>query len=104
MKILQRPRQAGKTTEAMLESARTGAVIVCKDSREVNRILNQALLLGLKIPVPIPLFKVEDYVAGRRVDLIVDDTEVALQYFLRRPVVAVTFTGTSGSIDWEIKK
>lgn len=53
MKLYMSGRQSGKTTKLILESARTGAVIVTGTRAMCEHIKSTALDYGLTIPVPI---------------------------------------------------
>lgn len=103
MKVLNAPRNSGKTTWAVKESAATGAVIICSDMNHKGHIEGLAHVLDLKIPEPLTF--VEFRQAGNApgtamtdVGVIIDELEMFLSsliYGLAR-IKAVTMTATEG--------
>jgi len=55
MKIIYKPRQSGKTLEAIKMSAETGCRIVCHSKEECNRVFYMAQEMGLSIPFPMSI-------------------------------------------------
>ena len=53
IKILSRPRAAGKTYESILESQRTGAVIVCANAGEAKQVEREAKRMGFNVIIRI---------------------------------------------------
>jgi len=53
MKVVHLPRRAGKTTQAIMQAAETGAYIVTVNRDEARRIAEQAKKLELNIKFPI---------------------------------------------------
>ncbi len=100
IKILSRPRAAGKTYESILESERTGAVIICASVNEARRIEVEARRMGKKIPQPQPCHEAYTRMQGRRCGVIVDNADWVLREFLGQDVSAVTFTGPPAEILW----
>jgi len=53
MKVIYKPRQSGKTLEAIKMSAETGSRIVCHSKEECNRVFYMAQEMGINIPFPM---------------------------------------------------
>ena len=101
VKILSRPRAAGKTYESILESQRTGAVIVCANASEAKRVEREAHRMGFSIPQPLSCHDAYKKLQARHsCGCIVDNCEGVLQQFLGSPVSAVTFDGPPAEIMW----
>ena len=62
VKVICRPRGAGKTTELIKLSAKNHLYIVCKDMKETGRIAGVARNMDLQIPFPITF---QEFIDGR---------------------------------------
>lgn len=61
MKYIVGGRGCGKTHAIILESAKTGVHILCKDHRQRDRISDQARSMGVSIPTPLCIADVRDH-------------------------------------------
>lgn len=79
-----KPRQFGKTYDCITESAKTGAVIVVRDSHTVKYLKKSAKERGLDIPDPVIATELakgnSDIEPGTH--LIVDDADLVLSSLL----------------------
>ena len=85
MKILYQERGTGKTSQAIIESHKTGYTIVCNDVIQARFIKEKAYEANLVIPEPISLDKIinTDSIRGRHIEgFIFDDAEFALSYIV----------------------
>lgn len=83
MKILAKQRHEGKTYEAIMESQRTGAVIVCGSEKEAERVKRIARYeLKIEIPDPISCYKASRDLMGKHQDVIIDNLEWILHNFI----------------------
>jgi hypothetical protein len=100
MKILLRPRACGKTYEAVLESSRSGATIVCATDAEKKRIESIARTAGLGIPSPLSCQETFTKLQGRHASVIVDNADWVLRMFLGADVHGITVEGPPAEFDW----
>ena len=96
MKIIYKPRQAGKTTELIkLASKNNYSLIVCHNRVEATRIFHCAKRIGYAIPMPITYYEFLDKgFYGKNIDsFLIDNVKKFLQYLVR------TELGTSVKIE-----
>lgn len=94
MKIIYKPRQCGKTIEAIKMSAETGSYIVCRSQGECRRVFRMAQVLGLNIPFPISFDEfLRGKYHGRHIKgFIIDNADMFLQYLTPVRVECVTLS------------
>jgi len=95
MKILFKPRAAGKTTEAIKQAAKSGAYIVVTTIKEAQRVQRLAQEMGLHIRMPISFgeFMENRLMGSYPTNIIVDNADMFLQMiFQRMPVEMITLT------------
>lgn len=104
MKIISGVRRAGKTYEAIQESARTGFPIVVPFSVDMREIKQMALEMGLVIPSPIVWdeFIHRNGIHGEG-EVIIDDADWFLRLIVGRPIWAITISEPVEHIKLEIK-
>lgn len=66
-------RQSGKTTNIIKRSAETGYQIVVSNLVESNRIITEAVRMGIEIPTPVPVGEIIHDNRGRRYDKFIVD-------------------------------
>lgn len=101
MRIISRPRGAGKTTDLIKRSAASWLYIVTFNHQEACRIRDQAEKMGLNIPFPLTI---DEWINGEYdghgvKGLLLDNAEKLLQYISRVPIEAITMTGPSQEWD-----
>lgn len=94
-KIIVDGRCTGKTTKAILESAKTGYPILAFDRRMANYIVLQANHMGAKIPTPLTLQqvrngKLDGHKRGAR--LIVDERLMILERMIGMSIHMITIS------------
>ena len=62
MKVIQLPRQQGKTTAIIRSCAELGGYIVVPTSRDVRRVFDAARDMGLSVPFPITF---SEFIGGK---------------------------------------
>jgi len=87
MKVITGPRQCGKTTMLIQESAATGVPIVCLDALRREQVMRLARQLGYEIPIPMTVS--EQTTNGYAEEVLVDDTDVILQHTLHARINTV---------------
>lgn len=94
MKIIARPRKAGKTTELILEAEKSYSHIICPDHRAANIIWAQAREIGAVIPQPITWdeFREGRYYGEGIESFMIDDADIILQKMTSVPIKAITVT------------
>ena len=94
MKIIYKPRQSGKTLEAIKISAETGSRIVCHSKEECNRVFCMAQEMGINIPFPISFdeFLRREYHGRHIKGFIIDNADMLLQYLTPVMVECVTLS------------
>ena len=94
MKIIYKARWAGKTTELIKISSKTGKYILCLDEAHKKNILYIADKLKLNIPHPITLFEIKKWSyrwsSVMRDGILVDDWWVMLQHLIGIPIETLT--------------
>lgn len=94
MKVIARGRGQGKTTELVLESARTGRYILVYNRGLIKNLLDRAEQLGVSIPYPVTVEEIRQgkfYGSSLRRDgIIVDDAEIVLERLLRIPLTMIS--------------
>lgn len=101
MRIISRPRGAGKTTDLIKRSAASWLYIVTLNHKEACRIRDQAEKMGLKIPYPLTAeeWRLGAYDGIGVRGLLLDNAEQLLQQISHVPVEAITMTGPSQEWD-----
>lgn len=94
-KIIVDGRHTGKTTKAILESAKTGYPILAFDRRMANCIVSQADDMGVKIPTPLTIQqarngKLDGHKRGDR--LIVDEGIIILERMIGMSIHMITIS------------
>lgn len=94
-KIIVDGRHTGKTTKAIIESAKTGYPILAFDRRMANYIVSQAEDMGTKIPTPLTLQQVKNgkldgHKRGDR--LIVDEGLMILERMIGMSIHMITIS------------
>jgi len=91
MKIVVSSRGMGKTTLCILESAASGAHIVCANHAEAYRIAEQAKEMGKEIPFPLTYDEfIRGEYSGKGVrGLLIDNADRLLQYMAKVPIQTV---------------
>lgn len=94
-KIIVGKRRSGKTTDAILESEKTGYPILVRDRRMADYISFQADELGAKIPIPVTLRqlkngKLDGHEKGMQ--LIVDEGLMILEQILGMSIHMITIS------------
>ena len=92
MKVICRPRQAGKTTEIIKRAADEFLYIVCINRHEVVRIAAQAKEMGLDIPFPVTIDEVlNGRMQGSRIKgFAVDNADLIIERLISGPVRVVS--------------
>lgn len=93
MKVIARGRAAGKTTELIKESYRTGAYILVHHHSQADVIIQQAEKLGMgKIPYPITMSDLSRKPAMRIQikGILIDNAELLLRSMFPYPVNTIT--------------
>ena len=94
-KIICRPLRGGKTHEAIKQSAKTGATIVCFNQEEADRVWTMAEHLGLAIPVPLCINDFPQKTRGIKGSFIVDNADKILEHLMQHPIEALTLTSST---------
>lgn len=99
MKVISRPRNAGKTSELIKESAEHGYYIITMDHDSARKTVEQAAQMGLDIPFPLTYreFKNRAFYARGIKGFLVDNIDGFLEQIFSDmtkgvPVEAVTMT------------
>lgn len=90
MKIVYGDRASGKTTQAIIESSKTGRVILVPTTLRVIEVESMAKRLGVKIPKPITQFDLKH--GGVKGSLIVDDALEVLNIMLNNRIKYATIS------------
>lgn len=84
MKKLIMSRGTGKTTMLIRRSADTNLPIVCMTYASARSLKDKASMMGLKIPEPIPISRLEE-MRGRDVPaVLVDDADVMCGWLIQQ--------------------
>lgn len=95
MKIIARPRQAGKTTDLIKLAAEHFAYIVCVSHEHAYQLATQARAAGLDIPFPLTF---DEFIEGRFFGkgvrgFVIDDVDMLLSRMAHGvPVLAMSAT------------
>lgn len=90
MKIVSLPRRSGKTTEAIMESAKTGKYILVMNREQAKMIADMARKLDIKIPFPVTVQELRD---GSSIqEVIVDEAGTMLEHLIRKKITMMTVT------------
>jgi predicted HAD superfamily phosphohydrolase YqeG len=94
MKIINRARGGGKTTEAIKESNRTWKYILVLNYDRARQVAKLSKDLDIDIPFPITVEELKrDYLAGSNVEgLIIDELDDVLYALTRHHVTMATLT------------
>lgn len=81
MKLICKPRRAGKTTEAIIRAAESGAYLIVKNRAEAQRISKQAEEMNLKIRFPVTFDELlKGQMQGSFVrNVVIDNADMLLQ-------------------------
>lgn len=102
MRVIAKPRQAGKTTELIKRSAETGFPIVCRNKRTADRIGEMARELKLPTPTMYTFFDAAHTFRrgfGINGPVLIDDADEFLQYILRFRIDTVTISTNMEDIE-----
>lgn len=100
MKVIQKDRQSGKTTDLIKESFKTGATIVAT-TMGVDNIKRVAENMYLEIPTPI---KWKDFIEGNYKEVtsfLIDDIDCILNDIAKNKKVEIITLSTDG---WKYKQ
>lgn len=97
MKVIVKPRQAGKTEELLELAVEHFAYIVCPTMSQVQYLWDRARDAGITSKMPMPI-SFDEFVSGRYraggiKAFIIDDLDLCIQQMTRVPVIAVSLTG-----------
>lgn len=96
MKIIARPRCAGKTTELLYESAKTGRYILVRNQASAKSLFDMAKRLNLNIPYPVTLKELRNEKLGGtsiyRDGLLIDNAELILKDMIHYPIHTMTIS------------
>lgn len=95
MKVLIMPRARGKTHNAILESAKTQAIIICTGSKEAQKVKKLALSLNVDIPEPLSYMDANIKLKGISRKIIIDNLSDVLFGIFGKEIHAVTINGSS---------
>lgn len=87
-------RGYGKTTQLIKKSAETRNYIVCRDFKEACRIHQDAIKMGLNIPLPITYTEfIEKKYCGKNINgFLIDNVDILLEYISNVPVNSITLS------------
>lgn len=92
MKTIHKGCGEGKTFDCIVESGKTGSVIVCANDFEAERVKFEAYEIGIKIPKPMSFHRSKTLTMGKfNTGCIVDNCDWILESFLGCKVRMVTF-------------
>jgi hypothetical protein len=82
MRIIQKPRRAGKTWDLVTHAAERSAYIVCRDRKEAERVFSSAVDRDLHIPFPITFYEfAEKRYYGKGIkEFLIDDVDALLHF------------------------
>lgn len=89
MKILNKPRQTGKSTDLIKLSSKHGLYIICATRDRAQYLSTMAMEMGIHIPFPITPRELplrSPYIKG----VLIDDFEDVLSYLIGKPIVLAT--------------
>lgn len=95
MKIIIRPRRAGKTYELIKLAAENNLYIVCANKSQVRDIADHAHKLGFNIPFPLSWgeFVGQQYY-GKNIDgFVIDNLDMCVQSMTPVEIKAITMNG-----------
>lgn len=95
MKIICKPRRAGKTIELIKIAAEKQSYIVCLHRKECVRIADLARELGLKIQFPLTadeFIRKNYHACGIKGGFLIDNADMLLQSMTRVPIHAISVT------------
>lgn len=92
MELIIRERQSGKTTELINLSFSTKNVIVCRNQRHKQAILNMAERMHKEIPEPVTYQELITQVGKHYCGILIDDCEHFLEFITKHKVNAVSFS------------
>ncbi len=100
MKVIAKPRQAGKTTELIKRSAETRYPIVCRDDRTKIGIQTLAHNLGRSIPKPLTYMEAA-YSNNLRLTspILIDDADEFLKYVCKFRIDTITISTDGEAIE-----
>jgi len=92
MKIIFRPRRAGKTTDLIKECSEKGGYMVCHNYEEAHRVFKLAKDMGLNIPLPITYaqFVNKEYYGIGVKSFHIDNIDMLITYISSVPVETIT--------------
>ena len=99
MKIISRPRQAGKTTELIDMAEKRGGYIVCHSIKEAQRIFHTAKEQGKNINLPITYEDLlgERYHGQGIKEFYIDNADYLLQRLTAVPIEAISVNEPTNS-------
>lgn len=94
MRIIQKPRRAGKTYDLVTLAAERNAYIVCRNKREASRIFQMSMNRELIIAFPLTYSEISNkqYYSKSIHTLMIDELDDFLRYLLRVDVSYCTYT------------
>lgn len=95
MKIINKARGAGKTTELVKIASRDNLYILVSDKIRVRNVVGVANKLDIKIPFPITVDELlnSHYMAGTRIEeLLIDELDDVLFALTRKNIKYATIT------------
>lgn len=97
MKILSMDRGQGKTTQAIIESAKTGLPILCMDDGARIDILRKAKMMNTDIPIPMSVYAIQHNPWIRDTEVIIDELDFVLGNLIGTRVHMATLTPSETS-------
>lgn len=99
MKVISRPRGAGKTTALVEMSAQTGSYIVTKDHHTARYTADLAKKMGLQIPFPLTFKEFLDHRWSSRIKgFLLDDVDLLLLHILSHDAPIEAMTISTGNV------
>lgn len=94
MKVIYRPRSAGKTTELIKAAADYNGYIVCADRERIKNIMKIAndINVGINFPLTFDEFINKQYCAAGIKKVLIDDVDQLLQMITNVPIKVVTIS------------
>lgn len=98
MKVIQKDRQSGKTTDLIKESFKTGATIISRDymMAEITKKIADSMYLEIPNPIPFQKFIVGNYKEDEITSFIVDDIDCILNDIAKNKKVEIITLSTDG--------
>lgn len=94
-KIIVEPRRSGKTTKAIMESAKTGSFILVSNFAMARAVYDTARYLGIDIPYPITVEEWKDMgikTFVRKKGIIIDEGLIVLEALLDARINMITIS------------